>query len=117
MVKILYGIAFFFLISVEGHALRCGKRLISVGDSKFQVLNRCGDPDYTEIRKRLIGCSGYSGNEPFIDNDYNLQENSQVCNHQQLDVWVYNFGPQKFMRELVFLEGKLIKINDLEYGH
>jgi hypothetical protein len=34
----------------------------------------------------------------------------------QVEEWVYNFGPTQFMQLLVFEEGRLVKIQNLDYG-
>ncbi len=36
-------------VAMGGESMRCGTALVMVGDSKVQVLDRCGEPDYQEI--------------------------------------------------------------------
>ena len=33
-------------------ALRCGTRLVSSGDTKFEVLQKCGEPDFVDSWER-----------------------------------------------------------------
>ena len=35
----------------------------------------------------------------------------------QIEEWVYNFGPQRFMQLLRFEDGRLKQIQDLASGH
>lgn len=95
-------------------ALKCGHRLVDIGDGKVKVILRCGEPDFRETRERgnLRNCieSGYV-------NDDGSRQGNQNCHVQIIDVWTYNFGPRKFMKELVFVDGVLENINMLEYGY
>ena len=103
-------------------ALQCGKRIVDVGDSKIKVFSRCGEPDFTETRERKY--PSFCNNREYNSNRYNSynqnytnQSHYQDCQIEIIDVWTYNFGPRKFMRELIFIRGNLKKINLLEYGY
>ncbi|RME32534.1 MAG: DUF2845 domain-containing protein [Gammaproteobacteria bacterium] len=65
-------------------SLRCGNLLVLVGDSKYRVLDRCGEPDH---RERISG-----------DLERPVEE------------WVYHRGPQRFTRILTFEGSTLIRI-------
>ena len=97
--------------------LRCGTRLIMVGDTKFKVIARCGAPDYVEEWEeerimRDFHHPAYSGNdyewgrEPFL-----------VKTYVKIEEWHYNFGSTKLIHYLRFINGKLIKINTGERGY
>lgn len=47
--KAPYLIILILMLAVPAHALRCGNELVNEGDSKAQVLIRCGDPEYKEV--------------------------------------------------------------------
>ncbi|MEM7427375.1 MAG: DUF2845 domain-containing protein [Pseudomonadota bacterium] len=38
----------FYSVPTLADSLRCGDRLIKVGDTKYKVLQRCGQPNYRE---------------------------------------------------------------------
>ncbi len=106
-------------------ALRCGHRIVDIGDSKPKVYIRCGDPAFVETRERRFpnncGDRGYIND--FGGNYYNRSKHDKnvlfppICHVEIIEVWTYNFGSHKFMRELLFREGILFKINLLEYGY
>ena len=93
--------------------LRCGTRLVSVGDSSFQVKSLCGTPDdvqqRTEVRtvRRAVSvpCSvGYCQSM--------VEDTIQV----QIEEWTYDFGPQRFIQFLTFANGKLQVVTSGPYG-
>src|SRR5262249_24846540 len=88
-------------------ALRCGTRLVVSGDSESAVLYKCGHPDTTERRVTYRPVADYD--------DFGILR-SAVYVPVVLDVWVYNFGPQRFMQEFSFEDGRLTYIQSLGYG-
>lgn len=114
--KILVMIIPLLIYSGQVLALKCGHRLIEVGDGKVKVILRCGEPDFSEIRERRVPRNCVE--EGYIDYyEYRSRRNYQRCHFETVDVWTYNFGPTKFMRELVFIDGVLEDINLLGYGY
>jgi ribosomal protein L32 len=58
----------------ESDTLRCRNSLVSKGDSKYEVIEKCGEP----ARKEHITYYGtYSG--------------------KTVEQWTYDFGPQEFV--------------------
>ena len=128
--KSIFNILIFFMfmiISEQSLALRCGHKLIDEGFSKLKVLSLCGEPDFQEIREILYPsyCRDRSYyHSPYYSRRYRKYNDSYrrytpnytVCHYRTSEVWVYNFGPRKFMRELVFRKGVVKEINTLEYG-
>jgi len=79
----------------------CGGRVISTGDTKADVLIRCGEPFVTtshqeELKERLVG-----GSRTVI---------------VTVEEWTYNFGPQRFMRIITFRNGTVIDVRTGGYG-
>ncbi len=91
------------IVSSQAYALRCGTKLVKLGDRKHEVVRICGEPSYTDSFDKPIVAYGYSG--------YHHQTT------QHVDVWTYNFGQSRFMQELVFEGGVLRYINQLGYGY
>lgn len=85
------------LMAAQAHALRCGNKLVDRGDRKHKVLHACGEPTYRDAYERPIPGAYFLFN--------------------QVDVWTYNFGPRRFMYELIFEQGVLVRINQLGYGY
>ena len=80
----------------------CGDRVISAGDTKTDVLTKCGEPFYRtshqeEFRQQL---------------DDTHSRNVIVT----VDEWTYNFGPQRFMRIITFRNGTVIDVRTGNYG-
>lgn len=86
---------------------RCGNHLVYEGDTMAKVESLCGSPTQrthsTLVKPQTIWRDGrpYSLGETIV----------------QVDTWTYNFGPQKFMREMRFEDGGLIRIDTLGYGY
>jgi hypothetical protein len=68
-------------------SVRCDQESIITGDTEYQVKTTCGEPD-TILIKGLAR-----------------------------KVWIYNFGPTRFIYYLTFVNGRLTRIQTGEYGH
>jgi hypothetical protein len=76
--------------------LRCDGGLVSTGDRRFDVRAACGDPDLQiPVREYLFGA--------YMSLPYE-------------EVWYYNFGPRRFIRELRFRASRLVLIETRGYG-
>lgn len=91
-------------------ALRCGSSLVSEGDTRSEVAAKCGEPDDIVTKKSVFRrpVIWTRGRPYFIGEDY-----IEV----QVEAWIYNFGPNKFMRSLRFEDGILAEIETLGYGY
>lgn len=108
------------LATSPAHAFRCKSKLVVDGMHEQQVIAACGQP--TTIRH--IGYTlqafnfGYRSHYPggiSTGRTYPTYGNL----HQQVIVteYVYNFGPRKFMRRLIFEGGVLVTIESIGYGY
>jgi hypothetical protein len=89
--------------------MRCGGHLVRDGDSAAEVRARCGAPTdvtRTEIRKAPII---WQGGRP-----YRLAGGDRLV---PVETWIYNLGPNKFMRKLRIEDGIVVSIDTLGYGH
>ena len=92
----------FLLISADAFAFRCGNNLVDVGDTKFDVLKKCGEPDYKQNwGEEVIG----------TQSDNNVRK---VFNN--IEEWTYNQGSYNFVRVLKFRNSELIDIETRGYG-
>jgi hypothetical protein len=80
----------------------CDDRIISLGDTKADVLIKCGEPftkeSYQEEVRERIGAR------------------SRRTVYVTVETWTYNFGPQRFMRMLTFRNGQIVDIGTAGYG-
>lgn len=97
--------------SLVAHAdnVRCGSRLIHTGDTREAVRHKCGNP--AEISRQTLlrrPTYFYRGRSYYLSDE--LVE-------VPVEIWTYNFGPNKFMRRLRFVDGLLEDIETLGYGY
>ena len=97
-----------FLIAGNALAFRCGHRLVQTGDYKWDVLEKCGPPEWKDERIALRGTR--------LRHPYGALEEDRY-EEVLIEEWIYNFGPRKFKQFLQFENGVLIKIQNLDYGH
>lgn len=91
------------LISASSaYAFRCGGALVDLGDSKVEVLVKCGEPDWRT-----------QWSEVFIS-DAALVTSYGVFSEKER--WLYNLGPRRFMRILLFENGRLVNVTTGERG-
>jgi Protein of unknown function (DUF2845) len=91
-------------------ALWCENRVVSEGDSSFDVLAKCGPP--TAQSQRL---------EELLLSETVFQGGQQVVVTRRIlvpvDVWLYNFGPHRLLYELLFRDDRLKEIRTRGYGY
>jgi hypothetical protein len=89
-------------------ALQCEGRLVSAGQSPWEVQVICGAPAQIEDSVEVI-----------LKPAYDLY--GRVVGHLPIavpkSVWIYNFGPTRLIYVLTFREGKLVNIETEGYGH
>ncbi len=109
MTKWLYAAILSMAAASPAFAFRCGTKLVTEGDTRSEVIQKCGDP--VEIDRRSIfrqplywihGRPYYVGNGVV---------------EIPVEVWIYNFGPSKLMRQIRFEDGKVVDIETLGYGY
>lgn len=94
----------------SAHALSCRNRLVDVGDPMVRVQDLCGDP--ATVSERVVHRTQQVAR--YIAPGVVVSDTVTVSVTQT--IWVYDFGPTRFMRELVFEGGRLAAIDTLSYG-
>ena len=97
--------------------MRCGTKLVSDGDSTFEVRSTCGDPhavdrrtEYRTVRDWIATpCAQVNGR---MHCGFVMERTVEVT----LDQWTYDFGPHQFVRYLVFEQGRLLRVETGGYG-
>jgi hypothetical protein len=91
-------------------AMECGNRLITQGDSLSKVASLCGNPtqvDHTSIIRQASG--------GWVNGQWVAAAGAQI--EIPVEVWLYNLGPDKLMRQIRFEDGRVVKIDTLDYGY
>jgi hypothetical protein len=84
-------------------ALDCAGGIISTGDSRFDLLKKCGEPDFKD-----------SHAEEFFE-QFGRGIGRKVI--ITVEEWTYNFGPSQFMRIVVLKNGTVADIREGNYGY
>lgn len=103
-----------FAAPVAADGMSCGNRLVTKGDSLYQVRSICGEPDdarrrvetRTERRRVQVPCEHGSRCERTVEHTIDVV----------VDEWTYDFGRQRFLRFLTFVDGRLAAIQTGGYG-
>lgn len=84
-------------------AFSCDGRVVSPGDTKPDVVTKCGEPAWKDAHEEQV--------------TERLDETTKRKTTVIVDEWIYNFGPQSFLRILEFRNGKLADIRTGGYGY
>lgn len=89
-------------------SMRCGTRLVHDGDTRAEVIARCGEP--TDVERRSIWrrpTYWHHGRAITLGTDF-----VEI----PVELWLYNLGSSQLMRRLRFEDGRLVEIETLGYG-
>ena len=105
------------LIALPAEAARCGSALIVKGDSQAKVQKYCGEPatksNYYAVRRGTYPTRNEDGDWVPPERDFKLIGRTEVL----VEDWVYNFGPNKFMRKIRFTNGVVEDIETVGRGY
>ncbi len=106
-VGIMLGIILFVTCCPSGFAIEtgtcaCRDGIVSKGDLPAEVVKKCGPPTFQWQRQ-----------ESRVD----YVRDSKTITIVTIDDWTYNFGPNEFMYNLRFENGRVMKIESLDYGY
>lgn len=110
--KIFFAILAVFLITTapSAYGLRCKNRIISIGDTKLEVMSTCGQP---VIMDESTGESVVIIYEKDGKNKKETRNKTRI----KIEEWTYNFGKNEFIAFLTFENGYLTKIEQGSYGY
>jgi hypothetical protein len=89
-----------FAATPSASALDCGTRLVVRGDRSSYVRSVCGEPQSATTRTETRTVGGYNQVPGGVIGGFNTVT-------VQIDTWIYDFGPSRFMEELIFENGVL----------
>ena len=126
LIAFIFALFLSLLILTNSYAgsLRCGGRLITVGDFKARVLAECGEPDHIEVweEERVYqfrhhpGYYGIHENYEYSDRNYEYGKPYRVRKLVFVEEWTYNHGPGRFMDHLRLENGLVQRITSGDYG-
>jgi hypothetical protein len=87
--------------------LRCQNRIISVGDSKLEVMEKCGKPDHIDCWEE--------GRNSYISQLYDYERDryqapNMIKGPLVMERWTYDSGTYRLKRIMHFQNGKLTHI-------
>jgi len=82
--------------------LRCGNDVVCPGESRFDVMNKCGPPDYSEETSRSIPRTGMRYDDSYVQ--------------ERVENLYYNCGDGRFVRILTIRNGKIDSIANGQRG-
>ena len=100
--------------------IRCGARIASRGDRKFDVLAKCGEPTFVTTRyEKRVKRDFYRDLSPPRDPRESEQYREPLFAEELVEIeeWVYNLGSLQFVRYLTFENGILVNIELGNYGY
>jgi hypothetical protein len=84
-----------------------------MGDTKSEVLNKCGEPTSVERTRRV---PGFYYTDP-VDLGHEEYRRYVAQGDISSEEWTYNFGRNKFIYYLSFQSGELVRIESGGYGY
>ena len=104
--------------SARADSLACNGRIVSTGDSRYEVKSICGEPDdasqrveYRTVRGRVAGPCTRNGGK------ITCSDTREIVVEVVIDEWIYDFGRNRFVEYLTFEQGKLVSVRTGSYGH
>jgi hypothetical protein len=110
--------------------MRCGTKLVVTGDTKLEVLSKCGEPDFKETIKLLKQSKSVNLSDNSSQSGVNLNSRHSSASSssgqsgitlgtetiEAIEQWSYNQGPTKFIKLLTFRGGRLESVEEAERG-
>ena len=106
------------ILSDSAHAFRCGSKLVRDGMHEQQVIAVCGQPTTARQIGHTVRAFDYRLYRPRGSNTlYRHPGFGTLATDVIVTEYVYNFGPRKLMRRLIFEGGVLVTIESIGYGY
>ena len=106
------------LVADPALAFRCGTKLVRDGMHEQQVIAACGEPTSVRHLGHTIRAYDYRFR---LRNPGQIYYRTPGVGHFATEVivteFIYNFGPRKLMRRLIFEGNVLVEIESIGYGY
>ena len=105
--------------SARADSLSCDGRIVSSGDSRYDVRAVCGEPDDASQRVEYRTLSGRVAGPCARDASGRIrcQNTREEVIEVVIDEWIYDFGKNRFIEYLTFEQGHLLSVREGTYGH
>jgi hypothetical protein len=118
--KVIFSVALLLILILAGgspaQAFYCGTRLVNVGDTRFEVMRKCGAPDWVESWEEARYQTQYRKSFPDGGKSPPSYVPFPIIIYVTIEQWTYNFGPTQFIRLLTFENSRLVDIATGDYG-
>lgn len=91
-------------------SMRCGTALVTRGDTRLELLEECGEPDAIERLPALLVPGTTIWGQPLY------APFASPLVPVSVELWTYNFGPRRLMRQVRLESGSVREIVTLGYG-
>lgn len=108
-----------FGLADPAFAFRCGTQLVDEGDTKYEVLHKCGEPNHIESweEERIQRDFGVRREYDSRAGRYNWYRAPFLVKEKvRIEEWTYNPGPTEFIRYLRFENGILTNVSTGDKG-
>ena len=82
--------------------MRCQNGIVSLNDPIPEVIRKCGPPAFQDRREQTRSFG---------------ERHGRSFETITVDDWTYNFGPQEFMYQVIFHNGRVARIESLDTGY
>ena len=110
--------AVLLLVADPALAFRCGTKLVRDGMHEQQVIAACGEPTSVRHLGQTVRAYDYRFR---LRNPGHIYYRTPGVGHFATEVivteFIYNFGPRKLMRRLIFEGSVLVEIETIGYGY
>ncbi len=90
-------------------SVECGNRIITRGSSSAELAAFCGDPAQVNKSSNYVGGGGrVRGPNGVV---------SGAVEEVVVEIWTYNFGPDRLMQRVRIENGIVVQIDSLGYGY
>lgn len=105
-------------VAASADSMRCGSRLMFVGDPADKLLTECGSPtSVDEWEEERI----YHFKTPPPPDQYrsfeHYEKGYRVRKFVKVELWTYNNGPNRFIEYVRIENGRIIKFETGKYGY
>jgi len=107
------------LLSEPAAAFRCGNKLVKDGMHEFEVIKICGQPASVHHLGYAVRSVDVRAQRPTVPG-WTISRSPGYYSYPaevMVTEYIYNLGPQKFMRRLVFEGGFLVSVETMGRGH
>lgn len=104
---ILLTVTIIFSSAATADSLRCDGQLAKIGETKAEIIDKCGEPVMTDQYCEPLANAQPQGVQ---SGSNNVQNNIAINSCENVDIWTYNPGSGKFWTNLHFRRGELIFI-------